>query len=373
MELVTGRRGSPHITSQNDRQKHQGIFGSGTYILNTGNLLGVSAINANTIQIRDGALMAQGALFSVKVGTVDHVTIANGTQGMQRKDVIVARYVNDGNTETGQWAVVQGTPAVSNPEVPAVNSGNIQKGNSPVDFPLAIVTINGINVESVERVPQIQRALPEIYEYIFARNMQVISRENCIARMTRIGNVVIAQFSASLDDTERHTYNFDAAWGPDTGFATPMIRNGLLATYSWLSKSGGRGVFSVEAAEGNLGTYTCTVAYYSTANIPDPEPEDPETSGMYYAGNGISISQTGVISVDAVRRVTDNDPRPVRSNAAYEAYGMEYTAGEGIDISPTGVISVKTTDNVTDDDESPVTSDGVYEVSKIAEQKLSEV
>lgn len=32
MELVTGRSGSPHITSQQDRQLHQGIFGDGAYI-----------------------------------------------------------------------------------------------------------------------------------------------------------------------------------------------------------------------------------------------------------------------------------------------------------------------------------------------------
>ena len=39
MELVTGRSGSPHITAQHDRQLHQGIFGDGAYILNTGNML----------------------------------------------------------------------------------------------------------------------------------------------------------------------------------------------------------------------------------------------------------------------------------------------------------------------------------------------
>ena len=35
MELVTGRAGSPHITAQQDRQKHQGIWGDGAYILAT--------------------------------------------------------------------------------------------------------------------------------------------------------------------------------------------------------------------------------------------------------------------------------------------------------------------------------------------------
>ena len=75
MELATGRRGSPHITSQQDRQKHQGIFGYGAYILNTGNRLEPEVQSSNKIHIKDGALMFQGALFTVKVGTYDEVTI----------------------------------------------------------------------------------------------------------------------------------------------------------------------------------------------------------------------------------------------------------------------------------------------------------
>lgn len=63
MELATGRRGSPHITSQQDRQKHQGIFGDGAYILNTGNMLAPEVQSSNKIHIKDGALMFQGALF----------------------------------------------------------------------------------------------------------------------------------------------------------------------------------------------------------------------------------------------------------------------------------------------------------------------
>ena len=80
MELVTGRAGSPHITAQQDRQKHQGIWGDGAYILATGNRLEPEVQSSNKILIPDGAMMFQGALFSVKVGTTDEVTINNGNQ-----------------------------------------------------------------------------------------------------------------------------------------------------------------------------------------------------------------------------------------------------------------------------------------------------
>lgn len=164
MELVTGRAGSPHITSQQDRQKHQGIWGTGAYILNTGNNLEAVVQSSNNIQIKDGALMSQGALFSVKVGTVDEVTIANGSQGMQRKDVIVARYTyNQGaNTENAEWTVVQGTPVASNPQIPQITEGDIQAGDATVDTAVFIVTLDGINITAVDVVPEVAPDLEEI-------------------------------------------------------------------------------------------------------------------------------------------------------------------------------------------------------------------
>ena len=159
MELATGRRGSPHITSQQDRQKHQGIFGGGAYILNTGSMLEPEVQSSNKIHIKDGALMLQGALFTVKVGTYDEVTINNGNQGMKRKDLIVARYTYDSsdNIEAGEWAVIQGTPAADNPVVPEVTSGDIQAGDSVVECPVFVVNLDGINVTGIDIIPDTLR------------------------------------------------------------------------------------------------------------------------------------------------------------------------------------------------------------------------
>ena len=174
MELVTGRSGSPHITSQQDRQLHQGIFGDGAYILNTGNMLEPEVQSSNSIHIKDGALMFQGALFSVKVGTYDEVTINNGNQGMKRKDVIAVKYTYDSseNIEAGDWTVVQGTPVASNPVIPdmPVADGDIQAGDSEVYCPVFVVTLDGINVTGVDVIPDVMddmsttnKYLPEYY------------------------------------------------------------------------------------------------------------------------------------------------------------------------------------------------------------------
>ena len=164
MELVTGRAGSPHITSQQDRQKHQGIWGDGAYILATGNQLEPQVQSSNKILIKDGALMFQGAIFSVKVGTTDEITINNGNQGMQRKDLVVARYTYDSaqQKESAEWIVIQGEPAASNPVAPSSTSGDIQEGDTTVDCPFMIVNLDGINVTGVDIIPEVAPDIPTL-------------------------------------------------------------------------------------------------------------------------------------------------------------------------------------------------------------------
>lgn len=164
MELVTGRAGSPHITSQQDRQKHQGIWGDGAYILATGNQLEPQVQSSNKILIKDGALMFQGALFSVKVGTTDEITINNGNQGMQRKDLVVARYTYDSaqQIESAEWVVIQGEPAASNPVAPTGTDGDIQAGDATVDCPFMIVNLDGINVTGVDIIPEVAPDIPTL-------------------------------------------------------------------------------------------------------------------------------------------------------------------------------------------------------------------
>ena len=164
MELVTGRAGSPHITAQQDRQLHQGIWGEDAYILNTGNMLEPVVQSSNKILIKDGALMYQGALFSVKVGTTDEITINNGNQGMKRKDLVVARYTYDSaqNIESASWLVYKGTAVGSNPVLPSGISGDIQAGDNVGDVPYLAVKLNGINIVSVDVIPEVAPDIPAI-------------------------------------------------------------------------------------------------------------------------------------------------------------------------------------------------------------------
>lgn len=154
MNIITGYTGTPHITSAQDRDANQGSYGEASYILDVGNKMAATIVSANEIRIGDGILSHQGCLGSIDKGLYDSVAISSGTQGMKRSDLIVCRYTKESgtNVESMSLVAIEGTPAASNPSDPSYNQGNIQSGDSPVDFPLYRVNINGANVTGVTRV-----------------------------------------------------------------------------------------------------------------------------------------------------------------------------------------------------------------------------
>lgn len=157
MKIITGYRAEPHITAQQDRNVNMGIFGSGTYIVDMGSKMAATVVSANEITIADGLLIAEGCTAEIERGTSESLEIANGSQGMLRTDLIVARYTKASGTgvEDMQLAVITGTPAASNPADPSYNTGSIASGDTLVDFPLYKVSLNGISIESVTRIPSI--------------------------------------------------------------------------------------------------------------------------------------------------------------------------------------------------------------------------
>ena len=152
MNIITGYRNEPHVTSQQLRDTNIGTFGGGTHILDVGSKMAATVISANEVQIADGLLVAEGCTAEVARGTTESMTIENGSQGMLRTDLIVARYTKTAGTavEAMALAVIKGTPAASNPATPAYNEGLIADGDSPVDFPLYKVNLDGISITSVD-------------------------------------------------------------------------------------------------------------------------------------------------------------------------------------------------------------------------------
>lgn len=146
MNIVTGFRGVAHVSSNADQSRNMGIFGSGNYVLNVGEKFAATLTDANTVTLADGEGMMQGVHFRIEPGTTEAVTIANGTQGYNRIDLIVARYTKDAQTGVEDVAleVIQGTPSDSTPTEPTYTTGDIRSGDLAADFPLYRVTLTGL-------------------------------------------------------------------------------------------------------------------------------------------------------------------------------------------------------------------------------------
>lgn len=154
MDIITGYVGSPHVTAEQDRDINIGIFGAESYVLRTGSQLKAEVSSNNEIKIRDGVIMHQGCAASIKKNTYDSLTIVNGSQGMKRIDLVVARYSRNQSTkvESLTLKVIQGTPVTGTPSAPGYTTGDIQAGDLVADMPLYQVTINGLNITEVKQV-----------------------------------------------------------------------------------------------------------------------------------------------------------------------------------------------------------------------------
>lgn len=219
MEIITGYTGKPHVTSEQDRGVNIGVVGEASYVLQTGMQLAAEVSSNNEIKIRDGVLIHQGCTASIKKNTYDSLTIINGSQGMKRIDLIVARYEKnqDNRTEGLDLKVIQGTPAESNPVVPEYTEGDIQAGDYVADMPMYQVIIDGLNITEVKKVfevaPSIDALKKEIAE-LNSKSPKVFksSDSDFISFVAPFDCIAIVSFSC-------------AGWGMNGEFLEFKIKN----------------------------------------------------------------------------------------------------------------------------------------------------
>ena len=169
LNLVTGYRGTPHVTADEEAVKNLMTF-EDFLVTENGEKLAHNIVSNNQIRINSGDIMAQGRL--VRIEGHEDVTIETGTQAMNRKDLICLRYTKDSSTgiESVALVAIKGAESAGAAEVPAHNAGNILDGDSPVDFPLYTVTIEGLTVTAVTAMftttKKIHERFDEFYEEI---------------------------------------------------------------------------------------------------------------------------------------------------------------------------------------------------------------
>ena len=215
MDIITGYTGSPHVTAEQDRDVNIGIFGAESYVLRTGSQLKAEVSSNNEIKVRDGVIMHQGCAASIKKNTYDSLTIANGSQGMKRVDLIVARYSRDQNTkeESLVLKVIQGTPKESGPAVPGYTTGDIQAGDLIADMPLYQVTLNGLNITEVKQLFATRDSIAELSSKLTNTN----------TNLAKANTVLENRKPIFIDSTSTESVTFDT---------TKFLKSGI--TYAFV-------------------------------------------------------------------------------------------------------------------------------------------
>ena len=159
LHLITGYAGREHITSADQGSFNIAMMGNGQFVMDRGNKFSASIQTNNTIRLLDGDILMQGRHIRMKENTYEDIHFENGTQGMKRNDLIVARYVKDASTgiETATFEVIKGRPHETNPVDPEFTVGDIteQSGDLVNEMPLYRISFEGLTIQSPVRLFEI--------------------------------------------------------------------------------------------------------------------------------------------------------------------------------------------------------------------------
>lgn len=162
--LITGYWGEPHVTAENDRGIHAGIFGAGRFVLPVGEQFRAEYIGNNTVRMYDGKLMNNGAAAGIPAGKYVDLLIQNAGQGMKRNDLIIFQYSLDSSTliENGNFVVIPGAETSGTASDPALTQGDLLSGKATLDqWAMWRVSISGSTIAAPEKLFTVTANLPD--------------------------------------------------------------------------------------------------------------------------------------------------------------------------------------------------------------------
>lgn len=164
IELVDGKAGVAHISSEDKAIIHQAKFSKSDVVFDWGDAFKCSMSSSNTATIGTGCASIQGLDWHITAA--ESVTISNGSQGMKRNDIICAHYHRNSSSDTGdvgiesvELTVLKGTPNATAAADPAIPSGKILSGAVDAYMPLWRIPLDGITVGTPVRLFTPRRAL----------------------------------------------------------------------------------------------------------------------------------------------------------------------------------------------------------------------
>lgn len=202
MDIITGHRGTSHVTSQNQRDVNMGMIGEESYILPVGGKLAATITGGNEVTIADGVLLMQGCAASIGYGQSETLTLQSGTTGYKRYDLICAQYSKDSSgVESVSLVAKTGTPTTGSPALPSYTDGSIAAGDTIVEVPLYSVYFSGATINRIfDQIPT-SKSIGEVLNWSQSPTLQgyspVFTRENNMHEMivsVNVANTVWVNF-----------------------------------------------------------------------------------------------------------------------------------------------------------------------------------
>ena len=206
--LMDSYAGGPHITEAQLGLAHQATFGPDDYVLEGGRESEAQVLTNNSIRIFDAVYCIQGRRDVIPASGYTDVTIANGTQGMNRNDIIVRRYKKNESSEieSTEYAVIKGTPNAGAAVDPEATTGDIRSGATLHEMALYRVKITGLNITAVEPMFNILKNMASLQKEFAELNSNMIKAFNIHCpklnakanSLTKIGLMSKADFESAL-------------------------------------------------------------------------------------------------------------------------------------------------------------------------------
>ena len=152
IELVDGKAGVAHISSEDKAIIHQAKFSKSDVVFDWGDAFKCTMSSSNRATIGTGCASIQGLDWHIT--SAESVTISNGSQGMKRNDIICAHYHRDSTSgiETVELVVLKGSPNATAAADPTIPSGKILFGAGDAYMPLWRIPLDGITVGAPVRL-----------------------------------------------------------------------------------------------------------------------------------------------------------------------------------------------------------------------------
>ena len=190
IELVDGKAGVAHISSEDKAIIHQAKFSKSDVVFDWGDAFKCSMSSPNRATIGTGCASIQGLDWHITAA--ESVTISNGSQGVKRNDIICAHYHRDSKTgnELVELTVLKGTPNATTAADPTIPSGKILSGAVDAYMPLWRIPLDGITVGTPVRLFTPKGALWDSVTLYNAKGFTVI----------RVGMMMLVKYAGAFSN-----------------------------------------------------------------------------------------------------------------------------------------------------------------------------